>query len=85
MKKSWLFLVCVVLYVAMHIYFAYYAFTAFKLWFALVVFLAPVIGDIMLCGAAIGLHNWLPAIWLCVVGALYFISDAVARKSEVNQ
>lgn len=82
MKKSWIFILTLLLYLGMHIYFAYYAFTAFKLWFAVAVTLAPIVGDLLLAGAAIADKNWLPIILLVSVGALYEIGDSVAKKSE---
>lgn len=82
MKRTGLYLIVLLGYLAMHIYFAYYAFTTFKLWFALVTFLAPVLGDMLLCGASIGLGNWLPTILLVVVFTLYGVIETVAKKSE---
>ena len=85
MKKSWLSIAVLLLYLSMHIYFAYYAFTTFKLWFALVTFLAPVLGDMLLCGASIGLGNWLPTILLVVVFSLYGLSTVMAEKTDSNE
>jgi len=84
MKKAWIPIVTLLLYLAMHIYFAVYAFTNFKLWIALATFLLPVVGDLMLCGFAIALHNWLPFILLNVVSTLVFVSELVVKKEDEN-
>lgn len=73
-------IVCVVSYVFMHLYFTYAAFVSFKLWFTAIVFLAPVIGDLLFIGVSIAAHNWVPLIWLSISGALYCIVEAMPSK-----
>jgi hypothetical protein len=69
-------------YLAMHVYFAYVAFTSFKLWFAILVTILPVGGDMLLLGAYIADGNWLPAIAFTVVSVLYMISSALASAAD---
>lgn len=69
----------------MHIYFAIYAFTTFKLWIALFTFLAPIVGDLVVAGAAIANHNWLPIIWLIGLGVLADMSTKEKKKEKTNE
>jgi len=77
-------ILAVIAYVAMHVYFTYLAFTSFKLWFAIAVFLVPVLGDMLLLGAFIGSGMWTPAIIFGVFGVLYFIGSLLAPKDKVQ-
>ena len=85
MKKSWLITLSYLLYLGMHIYFAIYAFLSFKLWFAIVILLTPVVGDLLLCGASIGLHNWLPAIIFTVVATMAMIGAESSQKEDIKK
>lgn len=72
---------CIVLYIVAHIYFTYMAFTTMKLWFAILIFLAPIAGDLLFIGAEIYNGNFFPLIFLSVIGILYFISTSLAETS----
>lgn len=69
-------------YLVMHIYFTYIAFTEFKLWFAIVTFCIPVIGDLMLAGALIANGIWTHVILFVVIYATYEIGRRLAEYAE---
>lgn len=71
-------------YIAMHIYFAYVAFTTFTLWAALAMFLIPVFGDLFFIGACIGAGMWSPVIFAAIVLALAGAGESIKPKESDN-
>ena len=67
--------IALILYAAMHIYFAYLAFSLYQVWFGLLVVLLPVGGDILFAGASIAEGNWLPTIIFGVVGVVWYLAQ----------
>lgn len=70
-------------YLAMHLYFFYKAFTVFKLWFAILVLIIPIGGDLLFSGALIYYEgNWTYILLFAVASAAWGIGTALGKAAD---
>ena len=69
-------------YLALHAYYTYLAFAAFKVWFAVLVLIIPAGGDLLLVGASAYNGNWIPLIVGAGVLVLYAITSIIAGAAD---